>query len=79
VHLLELAELFEDCQQIGDALAGVIVIGEAVDHRHAGIPCQVDDVGMGKNACHDGVRVTTENTRCVGDALSVPQLNLIRG
>ena len=67
---------FQDGLQVGDDLARVRCVGQAVDDRHAGIFGHLDDLGMIVGADHDRVAEPRQHARGIGDALAATQLHL---
>ena len=72
------AELLVHRQQVGQDLAGMVVVGEAVDDRHRGEPRQLLDVGVVEGADHDAVDVAREHARGVADRLAAAELDVAR-
>ena len=51
----------DDRQEIGQALAGVVVVGEAVDHRDGCVFGHLFDLGVVEGPDHDPVHVTAQD------------------
>jgi hypothetical protein len=65
--------------QVRERLAGVLEVGQRVDHRHGGGGGQLDDPVLAERADHDGVDVPRQDRAGVGDRLAPPELELRRG
>src|SRR3989441_3414080 len=77
-QLLERAPVLQDREEIRDALAGVLLVIEAVDHRHARILREFDDVLSPERPIHDAVHIAAQDSRGVGDRLSPSDLQIVR-
>ena len=75
---VDVAEVLADGEQVGEHLAGVQQIGEAVDHGHVGVLRQLLDVLVREGADHDAVDVAREHARRVGDRLAAAELDVAR-
>ena len=64
------AEALAQRQQVGQRLARVVIVGEAVDHGHARELGQLVDVGLRERADHDRVEVAREHHRGVAHRLA---------
>ena len=71
------AKVLADCQNVGENLAGMKQIGEAVDHRHRRELRQLLDFGVSEGANHDAVDVSRQNARGVGERLAAAELNVV--
>ncbi len=60
--------------QVGDDLAGMREVGEAVDDRDGGVFRHFLDLGMIVGADHDRVDHAAEHARGVGDCLAAAEL-----
>ena len=58
--------------QVGEQLAGVELVGERVEHRHAGVRRHGDDVALVGRAPHDRRGLAAEHPGDVLDALARP-------
>ena len=58
--------------QVGEELAGVELVGERVEHRHAGVRRHGDDVALVGRAPHDRRGLAAEDAGDVLDALARP-------
>ena len=74
---LQSALLLVDGKEIGQRLAGVLVVGQGVDHRHGGVLGQRLQRALGKGAHYDDVDVAGEDASRIGDRLSDSHPNLI--
>ena len=54
-EIIQMAALLFNGQYVGHDLAGVVVVGEPVNHRNGGVLGQLEDVGMVEEARHDDV------------------------
>ena len=59
-----------DREQVGQQLAGVEVVGEGVDDRHAGVLRHLVELGLGVGAPHDRGRLPAEDPGDVGHRLA---------
>ena len=66
--------MFDHGQQIGDDLAGMRFVGQAVDHRNGRMARHFLDLGMIVGAQHDGIDHPAQHAGGIGDALAAPQL-----
>ena len=60
-----------DGQQVGEQLAGVVVVGEGVDDRHPGVRRHLLDRVLAVGAPHDHRGLPAEHPRHVGDRLAL--------
>mmetsp|Transcript_30429 Transcript_30429/g.51277 ORF Transcript_30429/g.51277 Transcript_30429/m.51277 type:complete len:307 (-) Transcript_30429:337-1257(-) len=74
----QLSARLPNSQGIGQNLAGVVVIGEAVDDGHAAVLCEVQDVLVTKDARHNDVIEAAENARDILGGLALAQLDGVR-
>jgi hypothetical protein len=74
---LEPAAPLAQREVVGERLAGVQQVGEAVDHRHRAVPREVEDVLVREDARHDPVHVARQHARRVGDRLAAVQLDVV--
>ena len=70
------AEALAQRQQVGQRLARMVIVGEAVDDGHARPLGQLVDVGLRERADHDRVEVAREHHRRVAHGLAAAQLEL---
>ena len=77
-HPLELAEALVHCEQVADSLAGVAIVAQSVDHRHRGVPGQVEHVLVAEHTGHDRVDVTAQDAGHVTDRLALAEGDLAR-
>ena len=63
-------------EQIGQRLARMMVVREAVDHGHARELRQLVDVGLRERADHDRVEIAREHHRGVAHGLAAAELEL---
>ena len=73
---LDLVPLFPQRQHVAQHLAGMAKVGQAIDHRHAGIGRQFLDVVMVKDARLDALHVSREDARHVGHGFALAQPDL---
>ena len=66
-------------EQVGEQLAGMQQVGQAVDDRHGGEPRQLLDVGLREGADHDAVDVARQHARRVADRLAAAELDVAGG
>ncbi len=74
---LEPAAVLADGERVGHALAGVMSIGKAVDHRHLPVLGEVVNVLLGEGADHDAVYVAAHHVGRVFDRLAHSQLDVV--
>src|SRR3990172_8667581 len=74
---LELPPALQDRQEVGDELARVLAVIEAVDHGDAGPLREFDHVLMPEGAEHDAVHIPGEDARGVRDGLAAAQLRVL--
>ena len=74
---LQSALLLVDGKEIGQRLAGVLVVRESVDHRHGGVLGQRLQRALGKGAHYNDVDVAGEDASRIGNGLSDSHPNLI--
>ena len=70
------AELFRGGGQVGQHLAGVEQVGEAVHHRHRSVTGELEQLPMGEGAYQKGVGVAAQDAGGVRHALAPAQLGL---
>ena len=70
------AEALPDGEQVGQHLAGMQQVGEAVDDRDRGVAGQLLDVRVVEGADHDAVEVAREHPRGVPDRLAPAELDV---
>src|SRR3712207_9113205 len=68
--------LFRSGQHVGESLAGVKLVGEAVDHRDLGMLGELVDVTLGEGADHDRDQVAREHLGRVLDRLAPAELEV---
>jgi len=78
VQPFQAVEFLQDRQQVGHGLAGMVVIGQAVDDRHGTPACQLQNVLVREGARHDAVHIAAQHARDVCDALALAQPDLLR-
>ena len=67
---------FLNGQQVGQGLAGMIQIGEAVDDRNAGLPCPLLGDGVIEGPQDDGIQVARQHMRRIRHCFPAGQLNV---
>src|SRR5207302_8170693 len=70
------AELFANRKKIGENLARVLVVGERVDRRDAGILRELDDIALRECADDRAVEHPAHDARGVPDRLAASELNV---
>ena len=65
---------FPHREEVGQGLAGVLEIGEGIDHRHGGPVGVVHQLLLGKGANGQNIAVATEHPRGVLQRLAAAQL-----
>ena len=73
---LEVAQPLAQRLHVGQRLARMVQVGQAVDHRRGGRGRQLLDVGVRVGADHDRVQVAAEHDAGVADRLAPAQLHL---
>jgi hypothetical protein len=74
--LRDVAEVLADRQEVGEDLARVQHVREAVDHRHVSELRELLDVLVREGADHDAVDVPREDARGVSDRLAAAELHV---
>ena len=74
---LELAAVLADRQRVGHALAGVMRVREAVDHRDLAVLGEVLHVLLRERTDHDAVDVAAHHVGRVFDGLAHAQLDVV--
>ena len=69
----EFAEMLLGGHEVGHGLAGVGVIGEAVDDGDGGVSGEFEELGVFEDAAHDAVAHAREHASDIGDALAFAQ------
>ena len=77
-HAFEPAEPLSDREHVGERLAGVGFVGEAVDHRDLRVLGQLLDVVLRERADHDCVGIARQDARRVGDGFAPAELRIGR-
>ena len=72
----DIAQLLPNGEQVGENLAWVHEVGEAVDHRYGGVLRELLDVLVRERTDHDAVDVPREDTRRISDRLTAAQLHV---
>ncbi|MNT38253.1 hypothetical protein D3C72_1744390 [compost metagenome] len=68
--------MFEEGLHVGQQLARVQVIGQAIDHRYAGVGGEFGQVAVGKGTDHHGVEHARHDDGTVADRLATAQLGV---
>ena len=71
--------MFFQGEDVGHDLAGMGLVGEAIDHRNRRVFRQFQEVFMVLGADHDGIHKARENLRRIGNGFAAPQLHVARG
>ena len=71
------ADRVTDGEQVGERLAGMVVVGEGVHHRHGRRFGELLDVAVRERADDDRVAVRRQRARRVGDRLAAAELELV--
>ena len=77
-QVVEAAAAFQDGEHVRHDLAGVVVVGQAVDHRYRGVLGQLEEVVVGEQAGHDHVVVARHHPGDVLDSLTFADRDVIR-
>ncbi|MNZ19121.1 hypothetical protein D3C78_361450 [compost metagenome] len=70
--------MLEEGLHVGQQLAGVQVVGQAVDYRHAGIGGELGEVAVGEGADHHRIDHPRHHLGAVGDRLAAAELGVAR-
>jgi hypothetical protein len=73
---LNRAALFDEGKDVGHDLAGVVFVGQAVDHRHARVGSEALDDFLFEGADHDDVAHARNHLRRILDRLAATQLRI---
>ena len=73
------AETLLHGHEVAEHLAGMVGVGQAVDHRDGGVPGQFLHRVLGEGADHHPVHVAGQDPGGVADGLAAGQLGLARG
>ncbi|MOA06056.1 hypothetical protein D3C78_1256770 [compost metagenome] len=76
---LDRAAMLEEGLHVGQQLAGVQVIGQAVYHRYTGVGGEFGQGAVGKGADHHRVEHARHDDGAVADRLAAAQLGIARG
>ncbi len=63
-------------QDVGHQLAGMRLVGQPVDHRHAGRARKVEKALVALRAQHDPVDIARQHLRRVAHGLAMPELHV---
>ena len=72
----QLGAMLDHRLHVGQDLARVRQVGQAVDHRHGGILCQLLHLPVMVGADHDRIGEARQDARGVGDGLAAPKLRI---
>ncbi|MNU91893.1 hypothetical protein D3C71_817970 [compost metagenome] len=75
---LDGAAVFEEGLHVGQQLARVQIIGQAVDYRHARVGGKFGQIAVGKGSDHHRVEHARHDNRAVADRLATAQLGITR-
>ncbi|VTR64230.1 hypothetical protein DESC_150044 [Desulfosarcina cetonica] len=78
LEVIEVAPVLQNGEHVGHDLAGVVVVGQAVDYRHAGIFGQLEHVGVVEKPGHDHVVIAGDHPGDVLDRLALADGNVRR-
>ena len=68
--------MLEEGLHVGQQLAGVQVIGQAVDHRDAGVACELGQGAVGEGADHHGVEHARHDDGAIANGFAAAQLGI---
>ena len=71
--------MFEEGLHVGQQLARVQVVGQAVDYRHAGVGGEFGQGAVGKGTDHHRIEHARHDDGAVADRLAATQLGVTRG
>ncbi len=77
LHPLAAAEFFLNGQKVGKDLTGMVQIGQTIDHRNRGVPCQFRDLIVGEGSDHDTVQIAGEQPSDIRHALPHPHAQVM--
>ena len=69
--------MFFGGEEVGHGLAGVRIVGKAVDDGDGGVGGEFLEFAVFEDACHDAVDHAGEDTGDIGDGLAGSQANLV--
>ena len=75
---LDRTAMFEEGLHVGQQLARVKVVGQAVDHRDAGVGGEFGQGAVGKGSDHHRIEHARHDDRAVTDRLATAQLRIAR-
>jgi len=76
---LQAALMLTDRLEIGQDLAGMHQVGQAIDDRDRTVPGQVEDILMGKGPDHDAIEIAGHDLRSVCDRFAAAELDVLAG
>lgn len=76
---LDAAAVLVEGLHVGEQLAGVQVVGQAVDHRHLRVRGEFRQGGVGEGADHHAVEHPRHDPGAVADRLAAAELGVARG
>ena len=77
VDALQPAVLLLDSEEVGQRLAGVLLVGQAVDDGHARVLGQVSTSAVREDAGHDAVHHAPQHAGHVGHALALAEADVV--
>jgi hypothetical protein len=75
---LDRAAMLDEGEDVGEDLAGVVFVGQAVDHRHPRVAGEALDDLLLEGADHDDVAHARDHLRRVLHRLAAPELRVAR-
>lgn len=73
------AEFFADGEQVGEDLAGVLVVREGIDGGDAGVAGEIDNILLGEGADYGAVDHSPEYSGGVHDGFPAAELDIVFG
>ena len=71
---LQLPEGLPQGEEVGEGLAGVLLVGEGIDHRDRGPMGIVGQIGLGEGTDRQGIAVATQHPGRIGDRFAPTHL-----
>ena len=69
--------MLSDCEEVGQDLAGMGLVREAVDDRDGGVAGELFQIPLREGPDEDGVHVAGKDTGCVGEGLPASDLDVL--
>ncbi len=64
-------------EEVRQALTGMEIVGQSVDHRNRSVDRQIDHILMRERSRHDAVDEACQHLGSIGDRLTPPELDVI--